>query len=111
VLGIAAAASGTGLWAAVHAAKGQIVGSGGNRTTLAISPAAAVAEEARLDAENRPLCPDGLDTFAGLQVVRVPALAATEDLVYDRTQVFFVVGEDFECSPAGNAPRRTSGTR
>jgi HK97 family phage major capsid protein len=101
VLGIAAAAAGTGLWAAVHTAKGQIVAAGGNPTTLALSPAAVVAEEARrLDAENRPLYPDGLVTFAGLEVVRVPALAATEFLVYDRTQTFFVVGDDFQVTPS-----------
>jgi hypothetical protein len=32
--------------------------------------------------------------------VRVPALAATEYLVYVRTQVFLVVGSDFEVLPS-----------
>jgi HK97 family phage major capsid protein len=87
--------TGADLWAAVHDAKGDIIGAGGTPTTLALPPSAIVAEEARLDGNDRPMYPDGLTRYAGLDVVAVPAMTATEALVYDRSGCYLVVAEDF----------------
>lgn len=95
VFSFAPASNGTDLWTAVHDAKADIINGGGKPTTLALPPGAVVAEEARLDGDQRPLYPEGISTYAGLDVVRVPAMAATEALVYDRTGCYLVVAEDF----------------
>jgi len=54
----------------------------------------------RLDGQDRPLYPDGLTRFAGLDVVTVPALTTGETLVYDRAGCFLVVGDDFRITPS-----------
>ena len=96
----AAASTGTDLWTAVHAAKADIIGGGGIPTTVALTPTAIVEEESRLDGDLRPMYPDGLTRYAGLDVVAVPAMAATEGLVYDRAGCYLVVAEDFRVTPS-----------
>ena len=102
VLEIAPAASGATLWESVHDAKAGIVSNGGVPSTLALPPAAVVAEEARLDTTDKPLYPDGITSYAGLTVVAVPALAATEGLVYDAQNAYLVVAEDFKITPSSD---------
>ena len=81
-------------------------------TTVALPPVAIVAEEARLDGDQRPLYPDGLTRYAGLDVVAVPAMAAAEGLVYDRSGCYLVVAEDFRITPSpGLRPRLPAGQR
>lgn len=100
VLDFATEADGANLWAAVHTAKAEIVTAGGNPSTIALSPADAITEEARLNGNNEPMYPAGLSSYAGLDVVRVPALDAGEVLVYDRTGCYLVVAEDFRITPS-----------
>lgn len=90
----APAVSADSLWTAVIAAKAQISAAGGTPTHLAASPDVIAAEESRVDADDRPLWPDGLATYAGVQVVPTPA--ATTPLVYDRAKVHLVVRSDYE---------------
>jgi len=112
VFGVAAASNGTSLWGAVHAAKADIISAGGGPTTLALPPSAIVAEESCVDGEDRPLYPNGLTTYAGLDLVAVPTMAAAEGLVYDRTGTYLVVAQDFKVTPSRDyAPRPTSATR
>ena len=85
VFTFAANVGGPTLWEATHAAKAAIISNGGTPTTIALPPVAIVTEESRLDGQERPMYPDGLTRFAGLDVVAVPAMAATEALVYDRS--------------------------
>ncbi len=85
VLDFATEADGATLWAAVHTAKAGIVTAGGTPSTIALSPADAITEEARLNGNNEPMYPTGLSSYADLDVVRVPALDAGEVVVYDRT--------------------------
>jgi HK97 family phage major capsid protein len=95
VFSFAAASSGADLWTAVHQAKADLITGGGTPTTLALPPAAIVAEEGRLDGNDRPLYDNGLSSYAGLDVVPVAAMAASEGLVYDRSGCYLVVAEDF----------------
>lgn len=90
----AAAVAGPDLWAATVAAKAEISASGGNPTHLAVSPAALGAEEARTDADGRPLWADGLATFAG--VTTVPTPGAVVPMLYDAAKVYLVVRSDYE---------------
>ncbi|GAA1593272.1 hypothetical protein GCM10009789_54130 [Kribbella sancticallisti] len=94
------AAAGDDLWDAVTIAKGEIVAAGGTPTTLALDPVAVVQEEGRIDANGYPIYRDGLTRYNGLDVVAVPSLATGEALVYDRTEVFWVVAEDFTITPS-----------
>jgi hypothetical protein len=104
------AAAGDTLWDAVTVAKGEIVAAGGTpTTTLALDPVAVVQEEGRIDANGYPVYRDGLTRYNGLDVVAVPALAAGEALVYDRTEVFWVVAEDFTITPSRDYARPTTG--
>ena len=106
------AAAGADLWDAVTVAKGEIVAAGGTPTTLALDPVAVVQEEGRIDANGYPVHRDGLTRHNGLDVVTVPALAAGEALVYDRTEVFWVVADDFTITPSCDyAPAHEQGTR
>ena len=100
VLSYATNIGGATLWEAVHAAKAALVTNGGMPTTLALPPVAVITEEARLDANEVPLHPNGLTPYAGLDVVQVPAMAAAEGLVYDRSGCFLVVAEDFRITPS-----------
>jgi HK97 family phage major capsid protein len=94
LIGQAAEVTGGSLWAAVVAAKARIAGSGGTATHLALSPDAIGAEEGRVDDIGRPLYPDGMARFAGLDVV--PAAGAAEPFVYDQSRVLLVVRSDYE---------------
>ncbi|TIC83864.1 phage major capsid protein [Nocardioides sp. GY 10113] len=100
VFSFAEEATGTDLWSSVHAAKAAIVTAGGSPTTVALPPSAIVAEEARLDAQNRPLYDGALTAYAGLEVVAVPAMAADEGLVYDKSGCYLIVAEDFVVTPS-----------
>lgn len=84
------------LWEATHAAKAAIITNGGTPTTIALPPVAIVTEEARLDGDQRPMYPDGLTRYAGLDVVPVAAMTASEGLVYDKSGNYLVVAEDFK---------------
>ena len=90
----APAVSAGSLWAAVIAAKAEISAAGGGPSHLAASPDVIAAEESRVDEIGRPLWPDGLATYAGVQVVPTPA--ADPPLVYDATRTHLVVRTDYE---------------
>lgn len=94
VTSIAPEVAGPDLWGAVAAAKGEIANAGGAPSHLALNPTAAAAEEGQRDGLGRPLYPDGLQTFAGLTVVR--GLAATVPLVYDSSRCWLIVRRDFQ---------------
>ena len=94
LIGQAQQVTGAGLWAATVTGKAQIAASGGTATHLAADPDLVAAEESRVDEDGRPLWPDGLATFAGVQVV--PTAGATEPLLYDAQRVLLVVRSDYE---------------
>jgi HK97 family phage major capsid protein len=94
LIGQAQQVTGDNLWAAVVTAKAQIAASGGQATHLATSPDVVAAEESRVDEDGRPLWPDGLGTFAGVQVV--PTAGAIEPLLYDRDRTLLIVRSDYE---------------
>lgn len=96
----ATSVEGDSLWTATEAAVTEIRGAGGQPTTIALNVADATAEAFRLDGDGKPMYPQGLTTYAGLQVVTVPALATGEVLIYDRTGVFLIVGSDFAVQPS-----------
>ena len=87
------------LWTAVHDAKADIITGGGVPTTVALPPSAIVAEEARLDGDQRPLYPDGLRGSPGSTWWRSRRWRATEALVYDGSGCYLVVAEDFRIMP------------
>lgn len=94
LIGQAAEVTGADLWASVVKAKAEIAASGGTATHVAAAPDILAAEEARTDADGRPLWPDGLATLAGLTAV--PTAGATAPLVYDSTRTILVVRSDYE---------------
>jgi HK97 family phage major capsid protein len=94
LIGQAQQVTGADLWAATVTGKAQIAASGGTATHLAADPDLVAAEESRVDEDGRPLWPDGLATFAGVQVV--PTAGATEPLLYDAQRVLLVVRSDYE---------------
>ena len=44
--------------------------------------------------------PNGLTSYAGLHVVAVPAMTATEGLVYDKSGCYLIVADDFRVTPS-----------
>lgn len=94
LIGQATPVTGNDLWSAVVRAKAQISAAGGTPSHLACDPDVLGAEEARTDADGRPLWPDGLTTFAGVTVV--PTAGATDPLLYDAARTMLVVRTDFE---------------
>ncbi len=107
VVGVAAASTGATLWAAAADAIGDLGEAGGGATTIALGAAAAATEAARTGSDGHPIYPDGLATFQGLQVVRVPGL--TTPLVYDAARVYLVEREDFTVEQSEHAAWRTDG--
>lgn len=103
VMGIATAADGASLWTAALVAQGEIGDAGGVADTIAMRPSVLAGQAALLDNENRPLYPQGIQTFAGLRPVGVPMLAANEALVYDSTRVLLVVRSDFSVEASSDA--------
>lgn len=87
---------GPDLRAATFAAVGAIGDDGGAPTHIALAPSVYAAEAGREDTDGRPLYPDGLSSFAGLESVLVPGLATP--LVYDATRLLFVVARDFKAT-------------
>jgi len=69
-------------------------------TWSTLPPAAITGEEARLDQDGRPLYPDGMLRFGGLDVVPTPAMTPAEGLVYDKAGMYLMVAEDFNVSPS-----------
>jgi HK97 family phage major capsid protein len=94
LIGSAAQVTGADLWAAVVRGKAEIAAAGGSASHLAADPDVIGAEEGRVDADGRPLWPDGLATFAGVSVV--PTAGATEPLLYDSARTLLVVRSDYE---------------
>ena len=94
LIGQAQQVTGADLWAATVTGKAQIAAAGGTPTHLAADPDTIAAEESRTDDDGRPLWPDGLATFAGVQAV--PTAGATEPLLYDARRVVLVLRSDYE---------------
>jgi HK97 family phage major capsid protein len=101
VLGAAPAVPDGALWPSVFAAQGAIGDSGGVASHVALRPSTLATEAAKVDANNRPLYPEGLTTMGGMALVGVPTLAAAQVLVYDAVTMRLIIRNDFsfEVSP------------
>ena len=95
VWGFAPAVPDAPLWPGIWSAVGDLGDAGGQATHVALKPSTWAAEAARVDANQRPLYPDGLVSAGGLQFVQCPSLAADECLVYDSRTVRLIVRRDF----------------
>jgi hypothetical protein len=107
VVTVADESTGDSLWSAAAAAIGELGEAGGAANTVALGAAAAATEAARVGDDGHPVYPDGLATFQGLNVVRVPGL--TTPLVYDAARVYLVEREDFSVEQSAHAAWRTDG--
>jgi hypothetical protein len=107
VVRVADESTGDSLWSAAAAAIGELGEAGGAANTVALGAAAAATEAARVGDDGHPVYPDGLATFQGLNVVRVPGL--TTPLVYDAARVYLVEREDFSVEQSAHAAWRTDG--
>jgi HK97 family phage major capsid protein len=94
-LGAAPAVADGSLWSQAFAAQGALGDAGGTATHIGLKPSTLATEAARVDANDRPLYPDGLTTIGGMALVPVPMLDAGQVLVYDATTMRLIVRNDF----------------
>jgi HK97 family phage major capsid protein len=80
-------------------AKAEIATRGGTASHIAVSPNTLGELESARDTLGRALYPTASEDFAGLETV--PAVSATQPIVFDWTRLFLVVRRDFsaELSP------------
>jgi HK97 family phage major capsid protein len=95
VLGAAPVVPDGALWPQVFAAQGAIGDAGGTASHVGLRPSLLASEAARVDANDRPLYPDGLATVGGMQLVGVPILAPDQVIVYDALTMRLIVRNDF----------------
>ena len=93
ILAVAAEVSAADWQLAAVAAKAQIATAGGAASHIALSPAVLGEIESARDDLGRQLYPDAATTFAGLTTV--PAVGATQPVVYDRGRCWLVINRDY----------------
>jgi HK97 family phage major capsid protein len=94
ILSVAAEVTGADWQLAAVAAKAQIATAGGAASHISLSPAVLGQIEAERDDLGRQLYPDAATTFAGLTTV--PAVGASQPVVYASDRVWLVVRRDFQ---------------
>ncbi|HEX6149141.1 hypothetical protein [Nocardioides sp.] len=96
----AAASTGTDLWTAVHDAKADLIGVAAHPPRSRCRRPRSSRKKPGSTVTTGSMYPDGLSRFAELDVVAVPAMAAAEGLVYDRSGCFLVVADDSRITPS-----------
>jgi HK97 family phage major capsid protein len=94
ILSVAAEVTAADWQLAAVAAKAAISTAGGAASHISLSPAVLGQIEAERDDLGRQLYPDAATTFAGLTTV--PAVGASQPVVYDQSRCWLVVRRDFQ---------------